>query len=95
MDQVFFERLKRLLKIVIPFGSKEMGILILHTGFLIARTFASIYVAKLDGAIVKTIVDQNVRLFLLRLLIWLGFAIPATYINSMIRYVVCRAPLID
>lgn len=86
VDRVFLDRLRMILKIVLPWGSKEMGILSLHTGFLVARTFASIYVAKLDGAIVKTIVDQDSKAFISKLIKWLLFAIPATYINSMIRF---------
>lgn len=41
--------------------------------------------AKLDGALVKTLVDRNPRGFAYYLAIWLGVALPATYINSMIR----------
>jgi len=87
VDKEFFRRLATLLKIVLPgMGSKEFFLLVLHTGFLIARTFASIYVASLDGQLVKSIVDRDPTAFMWRLLRWLGIAIPATYINSMIRY---------
>jgi ATP-binding cassette subfamily D (ALD) protein 2 len=54
-------------------------------GFLVARTFVSIYVAQLDGSITKAIVDRDAWTFAMRLSRWLLIAIPATYINSMIR----------
>lgn len=49
-----------LLKIVFPqLISKESLMLLLHTSFLIGRTFLSILVAKLDGVIVKTLVGRD------------------------------------
>jgi len=86
VDRKFLERLRRLLKIVLPsIRSKEFGLLLLHTAFLVVRTFVSIYVAELDGAITKTIVEKNMPEFIKRLGSWLLIAVPATYINSMIR----------
>lgn len=67
-------------------GSKESLILIVHTAFLVVRTFLSIYVAHLDGTIVKALVDRNATHFMWNLIKWLGVAIPATYVNSMIRF---------
>jgi hypothetical protein len=55
---VFFARLSKLLKIVIPgVNSKEFWMLMLHTGFLIFRTVLSVYVAELDGRIVSDLVS--------------------------------------
>lgn len=55
----FFKEMKFLLKLMIPnVWSKQIGLLITHTGTLIARTFLSIYVAKLEGKIVKEIVQK-------------------------------------
>lgn len=49
-DPLFQQRLKRLLRIVIPgIRSREAGMLALHTFFLLARTALSLYVADLDG----------------------------------------------
>jgi hypothetical protein len=54
LDKNFVEQFKFLLRIVLPgVKSKEAGILGLHTLFLIARTFLSIFIARLDGWIVK------------------------------------------
>lgn len=47
---MFYQRLKELLRIVIPgWRSREAGLLAMHTSFLIFRTMLSLYVADLDG----------------------------------------------
>ena len=66
--------------------TKEFFILCLHTMFLVSRTLVSIYVARLDGAIVKSIVDRKLKLFVWLMCKWMAIAVPATYINSMIMY---------
>lgn len=50
VDAVFYARLKRLLRIVIPsIRSKEALLLAMHSAFLVFRTVLSLYVADLDG----------------------------------------------
>lgn len=83
----FMCQLKQLLNIMIPrFICRETILLTIHTLCLISRTFLSIYVAAMEGAIVKYIVRKDATNFALMLLKWFGIAIPATFINSMIRY---------
>lgn len=83
----FVMQLKKLVEIMIPtWLCKETGLLGVHTLCLISRTFLSIYVASMEGAIVKYIVRKDVRNFAWMLIKWFGIAIPATFINSMIRY---------
>lgn len=83
----FLFKLKRLIHIMIPrLWSREIGLLTVHTTCLISRTFLSIYVAAVEGAIVKFIVKRDLRQFIIGLLKWFSIAIPATFINSMIRY---------
>lgn len=95
VNKRFYKQLKYLLKIIIPkIWSKEMGVLFLHTCTLILRTFLSIYVAKLDGRIVKTIVKRDVKSFLLLLTQWIGIAIPATFVNSLIRFLESQLSLV-
>ena len=65
--------------------SYEAGILSLHTFVLVLRTFLSVYVAKLEGRMVKHIVKRDVTTFVWLLSTWFGVAIPATFINSLIR----------
>ncbi|XP_058130245.1 ATP-binding cassette sub-family D member 1 [Anopheles ziemanni] len=83
----FLLQLRQLIRIMVPrFLCEESGLLAVHTLCLVSRTFLSIYVASMEGAIVKFIVRKDVRNFVLMLLKWFGIAIPATFINSMIRY---------
>lgn len=87
VDKRFFKQLRYLLRIIFPsIWCKEFGLLSMHTCTLIARTFLSIYVATLDGRIVKTIVRRDVKSFLLLLAQWLAIAVPATFVNSLIRF---------
>lgn len=86
-DKEFLRQLKPLLEIVLPgLRSKEAFILFVHTAFLVSRTFLSLYIAELDGKITKALVDRNGRRFLFIILWWLAVGIPATYVNSMIKY---------
>lgn len=83
----FVLQLKRLVEIMIPkLVCRETGLLSVHTLCLISRTFLSIYVASMEGAIVKYIVRKDVKNFAWMLIKWFGIAIPATFVNSMIRY---------
>lgn len=83
----FIMQLKKLVEIMIPsLVCHETGLLSVHTLCLISRTFLSIYVAAMEGAIVKYIVRKDVKNFAWMLMKWFGIAIPATFINSMIRY---------
>ena len=87
INAVFVEELRDLLSIVLPsLYCKESLLLALHTCALVFRTFLSIQVASLDGKIVKTIVDRDQNAFIKRIAQWLLLAIPATYTNSMIRF---------
>eukprot|EP01125_Pyxidicula_operculata_P009128 TRINITY_DN3026_c0_g1_i1.p1 TRINITY_DN3026_c0_g1~~TRINITY_DN3026_c0_g1_i1.p1 ORF type:complete len:717 (-),score=129.43 TRINITY_DN3026_c0_g1_i1:118-2268(-) len=87
INKDFYKEIRKLINILIPsFKSKEFLILSLHTAFLVSRTFISIQVANLDGSLVKSIVEKDLSSFLWNLSKWLGLAIPATYVNSMIRY---------
>ena len=47
---------------------KESGLLLVHTLSLAARTFLSIYVASLEGHIVKHIVRRDAQSFMFMLL---------------------------
>lgn len=87
IDSVFFRRLLRLLKIVIPgFRSKEAMLLAAHSAFLVLRTIISLYIATLDGKLVAALVKGQGAEFLKGIVWWMTCAIPACYVNSMLSY---------
>ncbi|CAG8803958.1 53_t:CDS:2, partial [Dentiscutata erythropus] len=84
VNKVFFKQLSAIFKVIIPkIRSKEVIILVLHSIFLVLRTWLSIVVAKLDGRIVRDLVAANGKEFLKGIMYWFAIAIPATYTNSM------------
>lgn len=87
LNWAFVLQFKRLIEIMIPkLWCRETTILGVHTMCLLSRTFLSFYVASVEGSIVKYIVRKDFRQFIIGLMKWFGIAIPATFINSMIRY---------
>ena len=94
INRQFFSEIYYLLRIMFPsIFSKQCLYLALHTLTLISRTFISIYVAQLEGTLVKSIVQKSSRDFLINLFKWLSIAIPATTCNSLIRYLECKLDL--
>lgn len=85
------------MRILVPgYKSKEFWILQLFSGFLVARTVLSVYVAQLDGLIVSALVRGQKKQFIIGtidviilmkgILSWMAMAVPATYTNSMLAY---------
>lgn len=93
-DREFIIRLYKLLRLMIPnVVCKETGLLFIHTCALTVRTFLSIFVASMEGQMVKFIVRKDVKNFAYMILKWLAVAVPATFINSLIRYLECKLAL--
>jgi ATP-binding cassette subfamily D (ALD) long-chain fatty acid import protein len=67
-------------------NSKETGLLLSHGVFLVLRTYLSLVVARLDGAIVRDLVAGNGRSFTYGILRWLSVGTLASYTNSMIKF---------
>lgn len=85
VDKRFLNQLRYIFKICVPnMRSKTIGILVLHTTFLILRTYLSVIVARLDGRLVRDLVAADARSFGKGLFWWFAVAIPATYTNSMV-----------
>ncbi|XP_020284499.1 ATP-binding cassette sub-family D member 1 [Pseudomyrmex gracilis] len=94
LDRNFLRQLINLLRIMVPgWRSREAGLLACATLTLLTRTFLSVYVAELEGQIVKRIVLRDVRGFGLMLARWFAIAMPATFVNSAIRYLEGRLAL--
>ncbi|KAI9364105.1 ABC transporter transmembrane region 2-domain-containing protein [Pilaira anomala] len=87
VNKEFRRQLNSIASILFPhWHTKEAGLLVLHSIFLILRTYLSVVVARLDGRIVRDLVNGHGKRFLTGLAYWFLIAIPATYTNSMIRY---------
>ena len=67
-------------------GCKESMTLVLLLVLLVCRTSMSVYVANLDGAVVRALVSADLKLFSRYLSIWCLISLPATYVNASIRY---------
>ncbi|KAJ2083194.1 ATP-binding cassette long-chain fatty acid transporter pxa1 [Coemansia sp. RSA 988] len=94
LDGTFLRQLRGVLRIIVPgLGSKEVAIMAMQALFLVLRTWLSVVVAELDGKIVKHLVRGQGRRFLAGLLSWFAIAIPATYTNSMIRFLETKLAL--
>jgi ATP-binding cassette, subfamily D (ALD), member 2 len=94
LNAQFFKEFLYLLKIMFPkLISVQTGLLGLHTMVLIFRTFLSIYVAQLEGSLVKNIVQKDFYQFSKYLLYWLLIALPATTSNSLIKYLETKLDL--
>ena len=79
VDAAFFERLSRILAIVIPsYKSKEATMVAVHSFFLVFRTMLSLYVAHLDGSIVAALVRGQGKLFVKRIVMWMLVAVPVS-----------------
>ncbi|CDS14482.1 hypothetical protein LRAMOSA06651 [Lichtheimia ramosa] len=87
VNDEFFRQLRAIATILFPnWYTKEALLLVLHSAFLILRTYLSVVVARIDGRIVRDLVGGRGKRFLTGLAYWFAIAIPATYTNSMIRY---------
>ncbi|KAH7133279.1 ABC transporter transmembrane region 2-domain-containing protein [Dactylonectria estremocensis] len=87
LNLAFLHQFLSLMSIMIPrWSSKEAGLLVSHGMFLMLRTYLSLVVARLDGAIVRDLVAGNGKQFLLGLVKWCGLGGFASYTNAMIKY---------
>lgn len=82
----FLNQMNVLSKILIPtVFDKNSLLLTAQIFFLVMRTWLSLFVAKLDGQIVKNIIAGRGRSFLWDLGCWFLIAVPASYTNSAIK----------
>ena len=87
INRQFFRTLFKLLGLSIPgIFSRASGIFMLYTITLLCRSLLSIKIAELDGYMVASVVQKKPKLFLWNILQWLLMALPATFVNSLIRF---------
>ncbi len=66
LNLAFLHQFLSLMSIMLPrWSSKEAGLLVSHSAFLMLRTYLSLVVARLDGEIVRDLVAGNGKHFLI------------------------------
>lgn len=87
LNLAFLHQFLSLLNIMVPrWKSKEAGLLLGHSIFLLLRTYLSLVVARLDGAIVRDLIAGNGKSFIWGIVQWCGIGGIAAYTNSMIKF---------
>ena len=90
----FLKNFWRLLKIAIPSWKNsvvtDLGLL---TIFLAVRTFLSIYIAKVNGSVVKWIVKYDLNNFIAEIFKLGGLAFPASFVNSYLEFLTKKIAL--
>lgn len=87
LNLAFLHQFLSLLSIMIPrWRSKETGLILSHGMFLVLRTYLSLVVARLDGAIVRDLVGGNGKSFVWGLVQWCGIGSLASYTNAAIKF---------
>lgn len=89
LNREFFRNLGKLLRICVPgWKSTEVRLLGSYSVFLVLRTLISLYVAELDGRLVGSLVKGKGKDFAKGLVWWMIVAVPATFTNSMVSFVI-------
>ena len=87
VDAVFFKRLMKILRIVIPSAySKETAYIVTLTLLLFARTAFSIYIAELVGANAQNLVSRRWGRLWVGIKTFALVTIPASAVNSGLKY---------
>ena len=67
VDKAFWNRLSKLIRIVLPgWKSREARNIYLLTALLVVRTLMSIWLADVNGRVVKAIVNKSLSEFMVR-----------------------------
>ncbi|KAJ3413910.1 hypothetical protein HDV05_007352 [Chytridiales sp. JEL 0842] len=87
VDKRFYKQFRYILRIAIPnWKHKTIFIIMLHTAFLVLRTYLSVVVARIDGLIARDLIAADGKAFARSIGYWFMISLPATYTNSMIKY---------
>jgi len=83
VDREFWQRVIKLVKEIIPdWRCKEVGYVVVLAGLLVVRTMMSIWLADVNGAVVKAIVNKDFKMFIYRIFVLFLFALPSSTVNS-------------
>ncbi|CAL8463002.1 g2536 [Coccomyxa elongata] len=87
VDQVFYERLLRILKICVPkLLSKESLLVFLQGCLLVSRTFLTERISRIEARAGRHLIAQNFPGFIRGLVAFLGVSVPAAGVNSGLRF---------
>jgi ATP-binding cassette subfamily D (ALD) protein 3 len=87
VDATFLVRLIRLIQVIVPGPfSREAFQLFMLTVALVARTFLTLKIAEITGGNARMLVSRNQRGFVLGVLRLALFAVPASMVNSALKY---------
>lgn len=87
VDVVFFNRLWRLLKIIVPgFLTPETGYIMLVAATLVLRTYCDVWMLKNGTAIERTIIERNYPGFIVVISKFIFMFFPLAAINNLLRY---------
>ena len=64
-----------------------MQYIVILSGLLVVRTMMSIWLADVNGRVVKAIVNKDFGLFLKKIFHLFLFAVPSSTVNSALEYV--------
>lgn len=83
----YLNQMSALIRVLIPsWLDKNVALLSLQVFFLIMRTWLSLFIARLDGQIVKDVIAGKGKGFLADLACWFIIALPASYTNGAIKF---------
>ncbi|GMM34395.1 ATP-binding cassette long-chain fatty acid transporter [Saccharomycopsis crataegensis] len=83
----FINQLLIIWNILIPnVFNRNSYLLVCQVIFLVVRTYLSVLITKLDGQIVKDIINKNFKNFVADLIYWFIIAFPSSYVNSGIKF---------
>mmetsp|Transcript_1791 Transcript_1791/g.2538 ORF Transcript_1791/g.2538 Transcript_1791/m.2538 type:complete len:693 (+) Transcript_1791:35-2113(+) len=87
VDGVFFSRLWRILKIVVPgFFSTEMFFILLVASALVSRTYCDLWLLRVTTHIERIIISRNAKAFPRGIMMFLIAMLPIALVNNILKY---------
>ena len=88
VDREFWQKVVNLIKEIIPsWRCNEVSYVVITAGLLIVRTLMSIWLADVNGRVVKAIVNKDLKMFIYRVsTISLKFIMIVDFCSILIRF---------